>query len=120
MIRYPARRSGVALLEAVVALAIVVVVGGTALPLIVQAQRAIGAASALDRDREAAERFMSAILVWTSLELDARLGARENGPWDVAVQRPEPGVYRVRVTLRERPALSLECAVIRPGDTHGA
>jgi hypothetical protein len=95
------------LLEALVALTVAVCVGATAVPLITRAVYAFSTAEALDAEREAAERYLSALTVWTRAEVEARLGVRSNGPWDTTLTLEDDGTVAVTIQSRERPALTL-------------
>lgn len=106
-------RRGVVLLEAIVALALAVAAGTTVVPLVASATRAVSAASAMDERREAAERYLLAISMWTRNELDARAGARRNGGWLVDVRIEPDGRYRVRVTAGDLPQLWMETVLDR-------
>lgn len=93
------RRTGAALLEAIVALAVLGTAGVAALVLVRDAVRTVEHAREAERRMGDAHVFMSAVSLWTREDLDRRLGERPQGPWRLAILRPEPTLYRV--TLRD-------------------
>jgi prepilin-type N-terminal cleavage/methylation domain-containing protein len=88
-------RPAFALLEVVVALAIL---GVAAIELTAVARESLtAAATATDRERDfrAANEFMSAVALWSSDDLDRHLGRRPEGQWTMYVERVTPVVYSV-------------------------
>lgn len=89
-------RRAVALMEAIVALAIL---GFALVGYLVHAQNA---AAAVERAHEAEARllsassFLDAVSLWTAPDLDRRLGYRRQGPWLLHVERREE-LYFVRL-----------------------
>lgn len=89
---------GAALLEALVALAILAAAG---LSVVGQLQAALQSEHAL-RDREAryvrADRFLAAMSLLTAADLDRRIGDHRVGEFVARVQRPEPLLYRLSLS----------------------
>lgn len=107
-------RRGVALLEAIVALAIFATVGIAALTMAAGASRAAAAAREADGELREASRFLEAVALWTRNDLDQRLGDRRQGPWILRIERPLPELYLVTLsdTLRDNPVL--QTSLFRP------
>lgn len=106
--RGPSPRRGVALLEAIVALAIFATVGIAALTMAAGANRAAADARKADEEVREASRFLEAVALWTRNDLDQRLGDRGQGPWILRIDRPLPELYTVTLSdsLRHVPLLS--------------
>lgn len=105
-------RSGFALLESLIALAIL----GTAGLSLVAVVR-----SGLDSERRAGEqeatiatasRVLSAMTLLTRADLDRRLGTHRIGEFDVEVQRPERTLYRVAIAAADAPLSELLVTVV--------
>lgn len=110
---YPDRR-GFALLEAIIALAIL---GGGALTTIAVLHEA-GEIEALTRAREteATEigRIMTAMSLLSRHDLDRRLGWRDVRGYAVSVTRPSTSVYRVAIARPASQDAALVTLVYRP------
>ena len=96
-------RLGMALLEVMVALAVLSIAGvGT-----VSALRAAGLETTRMEDGERRLRDEDRILTAMSLleadELDRRLGSHEVGAYLVSVSRPERQLYRIAIVSRDAP-----------------
>ena len=91
-------RSGVALLEAIVALTIFAVVAATVTLSASTSLRAVGRARDAEREIAEASDFMDAVTLWTRVDLDRRLGSHAQGPWRLAISRPLPTVYLVTLS----------------------
>jgi hypothetical protein len=98
---------GVALLEAIVALAIFATVGIAALTMAAEATRIASSAREAEIELQEASRFFEAVALWTRTDLDQRLGDRRQGPWILRIERPIPVLYVATLsdTLRQRPLL---------------
>lgn len=110
------RERGVALLEVMVAVAILAAAG---LALVALASEATRAATS-DRTREwelaDEERLLTAYTLLTRTDLDRRLGARTIGPYVVTVQRPERTLYRIAIGQSEAPQLEDLVTVVYRGE----
>lgn len=96
-------RRGVALLEALVALAILGIAG---LALLSLQSAAVGAErDALVRERTLAaeERVLAALTLLRRDELDRRLGRRTVGEFAIYVERPERTLYRIALGPGDAP-----------------
>jgi len=101
-----------ALLEALVALAMI---GGIGLGVVAALQQA-AMAERVARDRErllaAAHRVLGAASLLRRPELDQRLGRHGVGEFVLSVQRPEQALYRLAVAARENPGQDLLVTVV--------
>ena len=96
-VRYDRRdaRAGVVLLEAIVSLTILAIAGGAVVALATDSARAVERARAADTATARASAFLDAIALWPREDLDRHLGARDEGPWRLIVDRPAPALYSV-------------------------
>lgn len=113
--RGPVRRQGAALLEAIVALSVLVTAGVSVVALAAQSADAVHQA----RDREGrlreASAFLEAVALWPRVELDQRLGTRAQGPWRLRVERPTSTLYLVSLADSMAPHIALlSTALYRP------
>lgn len=93
----PRGERGLALLEAIVALAILSTAG---LALAAQVRQTLAATSRIEQAElriVEASRFLEAVSLWTRADLDRHLGDRPNGPWRLVVVRPAENLYDVAV-----------------------
>lgn len=88
-------RRGAVLLEAMVALLILVVAGTAAVTLVAQSADAVRRAREADQEMRRADAFLHAASLWSRDDLDLRLGNRPQGPWRLVVQRPAPTLYEL-------------------------
>ncbi len=102
----PRGERGVALLEVLVALAILGVAGLSCLELVDAGTRAVGTARQRERELADEERLLAASTLLRREDLDRRLGVRSVGPYVVNVQRPERTLYRI--ALRRQAAQDVE------------
>ena len=108
---------GAALIEAIVALMILSVAG---LGVVGALQESIRSEAGL-RDREetmqAASRVMSAMVLLTRTDLERRLGTHPIGEFAVAVERPQPTLFRIAIAEGRVPEVeALVTVVYRPQD----
>ena len=89
---------GIALLEALVALAILSTAGV--------------AFVGLGRAAVEADRFLTATTLLRRQELDERLGHHEVGEFVVHIQRPEPTLYRLAIAETVAPEVELLVTVV--------
>jgi type II secretory pathway pseudopilin PulG len=91
------RRRGGALLEALVAMAIL----GTALLSLAAAVRGAGLvlerAVAADSLLRSADHLLGAITLWTRDDIELRLGERLQGPWRIMITKATPNLYVVLI-----------------------
>lgn len=91
-------RNGAALLEALVALAILGMVGSTAAWSATESLRAVARAHAREAEQRAALRLLTAVSLWPRPDLDLHLGNRREGPWRLYIERPTATVYAVTIS----------------------
>lgn len=84
---------GVALLEVIVGLTVLVLIGFTASVMVVEATEAVHRAARADAEMRAASAFLDAVALWPREDLDRRLGDRRQGPWRLRLDRPTPTLY---------------------------
>jgi type II secretory pathway component PulJ len=103
---------GVALLEAMVALAILASAG----TMLVAAVGAGLRSEREARDREltlrAADRVLPAATLLTRRDLDQRLGSHAAGEFVLEVERPEPALYRIGISAASAPGRELLVTVV--------
>ena len=95
-----AGREGAVLLEAVIAITVLgIVISGTAW-MATEALASLNRAQEAEAEMREANRFLTAVSLWSATELDRRLGTTEQGPWLLRIDRT--GAYLYVVTLMER------------------
>lgn len=96
------QRAGFALLEALIALAILGTAGLSLVALVRSGLDAEGRAQAQERELAAASRVMTAMTLLTRADLDQRLGRHPVGEFVVDVERPERTLYRIALAKADR------------------
>lgn len=113
------RERGVAILEVIVAVAILGITGVMLIEIVGENMRAFASADAREWELLAEERILASHTLLTRTELDRRLGLRNLGRFVVHVQRPEPSLYRVTVSRATAPDVEdLVTVVYRPAPFH--
>lgn len=87
------KRSGIVLLEVLVALAIMTVAIAAGVPLLRTATAASESVVSHEMRLRQADQLLSAIALWPREDLDRHLGDRRQGEWTVRVQHPTPTIY---------------------------
>lgn len=106
---------GVALLEVLVAVAMLGVAGIGLLELVGAGTRAVAAARVRERELADQERLLAAYTLLARADLDRRLGRREVGPYFADVQRPERTLYRIALVRKTAPDIEdVVTVVYRP------
>ncbi len=114
----PSARGGFALLDVLLALALLGSAGLAVVSLLDQALRAEQVARAVEREYQAADRVLTALTLLHRAELDQRIGRRPLGEFIVDIQRPERGLYRIAVAGVSAPGRDLLVTVVaRPEGT---
>lgn len=90
---------GMALLEVIIAMTIMVVAALSLVAWVSQASDAVMRADAAAAEADSASAYLDRIALWTREDLDRHLGARKQGSWTVVVGRPTPALYTV--TMRD-------------------
>jgi type II secretory pathway component PulJ len=88
-------RRGTALLEAVVAIAILATAGIALMTAVTDAARTVARAQAVDAELREASAFMDAVSLWPRADLDRHLGDREQGRWRLRIERASAALYVV-------------------------
>ena len=91
-------RSGIVLLEAIVALTIVTVAMLATVAIVGQGVDSVRQAQLSEAEVRRASAFMDAIALWPRADLDRHLGNRAEGAWRLSVDRPVPTLYLVALT----------------------
>lgn len=107
-------RRGAALLEVLVALAILAIAGVTLLTAMGENLRALEQSQAGERDIASASAFLNAVALWPREDLDRRLGWREQGRWRLRIDRPEPELYAVTLADSTGMRMLLTTVLYRP------
>ena len=90
-----------ALLEVLVAIALL---GGAGLGIVAALRQAVAAeraAAEAEQRLAAADRVLAALTLLHTAELDQRIGARTIGEFEVRIARPRPGLYRLALLPRD-------------------
>jgi Tfp pilus assembly protein PilV len=108
-------RGGFALLEALLALAILGTAGLSLVALVRAGLASEQRAREQERAMATASRVLTAMTLLTRPELDQRLGMHAVGEFAVEVQRPERTLYRLALRVAATPSLeTLVTVVYRP------
>lgn len=89
----PRRRSGVTLLEVIVALTILAMAGMSITASVRVSFDSVERAHAVDREIRSASAFLDAVTLWSRTELDQRLGERRQGAWSLRIDRTTETLY---------------------------
>lgn len=106
-------RRGAALLEAVVAVAVLAIVGAAAAGMASDALRTVQHVQRAEAQVHRASQLMAAVALWPSNDLDRHLGRTAQGPWDLVVDRRSGTFYRLALIERTTGRVELESAVVR-------
>lgn len=115
-------RSGVALMEAVMALMILSSAVVSTLGVVTALGRATVRLEQRERELARAERVLIASSLLTRQELEQRLGVRRVGDFYVWVDRPEPELFRIGVAPALLPSRELLATLVHrepPGGSGG-
>ena len=105
---------GAALLEVLVALAILAIAGVTLLSALGESVQALERSLARDREISSASAFLNVVALWPREDLDRRLGWREQGRWRLRIDRPEPELYAVTLADSTGMRMLLTTVLYRP------
>jgi type II secretory pathway component PulJ len=103
---------GVALLEAMVAIAILASAGVILVGTVGAGLRSEREARRREVTVHAADRVLTAMTLLTRNDLDQRIGTRRVGEFLVNVQRPEPPLYRIALSESATPEVELLATVV--------
>jgi prepilin-type N-terminal cleavage/methylation domain-containing protein len=90
---------GMALLEVIVAMTILVIAALSTVAWVGQASDAVVRAGTAAAETDSASDYLDRIALWTRDDLDRHLGPRRQGAWTVTVERMTPALYVV--TMRD-------------------
>ena len=107
------KNSGAALLEALVALALLGTVGSAAAWSATESLRAVQRMHAREAEQRAATRFVTAVALWPREDLDRHLGSRPQGRWRLRIDRPLRTIYTVTLSDTTSGAILLQTALYR-------
>lgn len=116
----PRAERGVALLEVLVALAIVSGAGLAMLDLLTGGLRSERDARERERVLAVQERVLAALTLLKRNELDRRLGRHSIGELVVDIERPERTLYRIAVSQERSPQVEDLVTVVYRGATRDA
>ncbi len=105
---------GFALIEAIVAIAIVGTAIVATIAMVSQSLHAIETARAADKRTAAASRALERAAVFSRAELEARLGTTEHAGWTLSIDRPASTLFVLAVADTSRGTVLLRTAVYRP------
>lgn len=103
---------GVALLEVLVALAILGGAGAALVATLAAGMRARHEITQREKETKAADRILAATSLLSRNDLDRRLGRHGAGEMLVEIQRPNPDLYRLSVSPLSRPKVDLLVTVV--------
>lgn len=106
-------RHGAALLEALVALALLGTVGSAAAWSATESLRGVQRMQAREAEQRAAERFFIAVSLWPREDLDRHLGSHPQGRWRLRVDHPLPAIYDITLSDTTSSAVLLQTALYR-------
>ena len=107
-------RSGMTLLEVLIAVAILGSVGIATIGLATESWRAVRTAREADEALREASAFFDAVALWPREDLDRHLGDRAQGPWRMRIDRPTPTLYVVTLADSSTGRTLLETSLFRP------
>jgi hypothetical protein len=88
--------------------------------LLTQTVEAVRHGRDAERQARTAAQLMNRATLWSAAELDARLGRRRIGQWDLVVSNARPSLYTLSVLDTLNGSLALETAVYRPAQSSNA
>lgn len=106
-------RRGAALLEAIVALAILATVGAAAAGMASDSLRTVEHLRQTESDVHRAVQFITAVAMWPREDLDRHLGRTVQGPWNLVVDRRSATFYQITLISRATGRVTLQTAVVR-------
>lgn len=107
-------RRGVALLEVLVALAILGVMGSAFIEIAVQSAKVAQLARDEERRMSSASDFLEKVSLWERADLDRHLGDHPEGAWRLRLSRVSGDIYDVAVTDSTGGRMLLQTSIYRP------
>lgn len=108
-----------ALLEVIVAIAILATAGVSAVTVMAESFRAIERVRASDAELARGSALFDAVALWTRDDLDRHLGSRRQGPWRMTVERAVPTLYEITLTDSTGARELLRTSLYRPPTPEG-
>lgn len=105
-------RAGFALLESLLALAILGTAGLSLVALVRSGLESEHKAREVEEVTASASRVLTAMSLLTRADLDQRLGTHPVGEFAVEVQRPERTLYRIAISSQAAPAVEMLVTVV--------
>ena len=112
----PSDRRGIALLDVLVALAILSTAGLALTAVLRQALQAQAALRTSESTMDAADRVLASLTLLGGDDLSRRLGRHEVGEFLSDIQRPERGLYRIALAEASGPERTLLVTVVYRAD----
>jgi len=112
------KRLGMALLEVIIAMTILVIAALSTVAWVSQASDGVARANAAAAETDAAGEYLDRIALWTREDLDRHLGDRRQGPWRVIVKRVTPALYLVTIRVGDDSRAILRTVLYRPEVPH--
>lgn len=109
------RRPGAALLEALVAIAVIGVVGISAVWNAGELSNAVSAGADREERLRQASQLLTAVSLWSRDDLERRVGTRAQGWMRLHIDRVEPGLFLVSLSDSTTGQRLLQSALHRPG-----
>jgi hypothetical protein len=106
----------VALLEAVVALAILGTAGISLVGYVSESLHALEMTHVSEHQLARSSAFLDAVVLWPRADLDRHLGARREGEWILRIERSNSRVYVVTLVDSTNRGTVLETSVYRNDD----
>ncbi len=107
-------RSGVVLLETMIALTLLTVAGLATVAIVRQGVDSARRAEIADAEIRRASAFLDAVALWPRADLDRHLGDRPEGAWRLTIDRPVPTLYLVALSDGGSGRELLRTALYRP------
>lgn len=109
-------RAGIALLEAIIALALLGIAGGAGAVTASELTRAVARVQEREALTQLAERLLTAVSLWPGDDLDRHLGWTAQGPLRMWIDRIEPVLYQVALSDGLTGGALLQTTLFRPGN----
>jgi prepilin-type N-terminal cleavage/methylation domain-containing protein len=109
---------GMALLEVIVAIAILAVAALSTVAWVSQAAGTVVRADEATAEVDSASDYLDRVALWTRADLDRHLGPRRQGNWTVIVERPTSELYMVTMRDSTDSRTILRTTLYRPEIRH--
>ena len=109
-------RAGFVLLESLLAMAIVGIMCLGLLSVFREAAHSLTLLNDRQRQLRDADRFFTAVALWTRVDLERRLGSRQQGPYVLTISGTTPVLFDVELADARTRATLLTTTLYRPED----